>query len=74
MTKRKPLKDEKDMDSPDLGFDEAPARSIQTGPDDLLDHGERVAIRVKETRQRVEEKREQIRRGGRREPAKRFRP
>ncbi len=61
------------MDYSNMAFDEALARLIQTDPEDLADHKDRVEQRVGATKRSVEEAREQIRRGGQREPTKRFR-
>jgi hypothetical protein len=61
------------MDYSDMGFDEALARLIQTDPKELSDHKERVEQRAGATKRNVEEAREEIRRGGQREPRKRFR-
>lgn len=61
------------MDLSKMDFDEALARLIQTDPEELADHKERVEKRVGATKRNVEETREQVRRGGQREPGKRFR-
>ncbi len=57
---------------PDMPFEEALARLLQTDPDELADSVREMREKEKEVERYIEERRDSIRRGARRAP-KRFR-
>ena len=73
MSKRKHDKKTSDINLTYEGFDDICAESIEIERRELTKHKRRVEKQVGDTKRDVEQKREEIRRGGQRKLSKRFR-